>query len=124
MYKRQVEANGDATDLIPLKSLVGAARVVALGEPTHGAHEPLAFRNRLIRFLVEQMGFTAVALETGFTEDVYKRQVEGLDHFRICRDSGPECILETMGFGVVCQHIFIESMLSVLPVIISVIVTL
>ena len=34
----------------------------------HGAHEPMAFRNRLFRFLVEQGGFTAVALETGFTE--------------------------------------------------------
>jgi hypothetical protein len=32
--------------------------------------------------------------------------------------------METMGFGVVCQPIFIESMLSVLPVTISVIVTL
>src|SRR5689334_8514484 len=34
----------------------------------HGAHEPLAFRNRLFRFLVEHMEFTAVALESGFTE--------------------------------------------------------
>jgi erythromycin esterase len=63
-----VDAGGDFTDMLPLKAVVGSARVVALGEPTHGAHEPLAFRNRLIRFLVEQMGFTAVALESGFTE--------------------------------------------------------
>ena len=55
-------------DLLPLKPLIGASRVVALGEPSHGTHEPLALRNRLIRFLVEQMGFTAVALETSFTE--------------------------------------------------------
>jgi erythromycin esterase len=65
---RTLEADGDAMDLVPLKSVVGASRVVALGEPTHGTHEPLAFRNRLMRFLVEQMGFTAIALETGFTE--------------------------------------------------------
>ena len=65
---RTVDADGVAADVVPLKSVVGAARVVALGEPTHGAHEPLAFRNWLIRFLVEQMGFTAVALETGFSE--------------------------------------------------------
>src|SRR5258705_13186074 len=65
---RTVEAGGDVKDLLPLKSLVGAARVVILGEPNHGTHEPLAFRNRLIRFLVEQMGFTAVGLETSFTE--------------------------------------------------------
>jgi erythromycin esterase len=63
-----VEPAVDFSDLLPLKAVVGAARVVALGEPTHGAHEPLAFRNRLFRFLVEQMGFTAIALESGFTE--------------------------------------------------------
>jgi erythromycin esterase len=39
----------------------------------HGAHEPLAFRNRLFRFLVEQEGFTAIALESGFTEAINAR---------------------------------------------------
>lgn len=63
-----VEPAEDFSDLLPLKSVVGTARVVALGETTHGAHEPLAFRNRLIRLLVEQIGFTAIALESGFTE--------------------------------------------------------
>jgi erythromycin esterase len=63
-----LDSNADFSDLQPLTSVVATARVVALGEPTHGAHEPLAFRNRLIRFLVEKMGFTAVALESGFTE--------------------------------------------------------
>jgi erythromycin esterase len=66
-----IEPSEDFSDLLPLKSAIGSARVVALGEPTHGAHEPLAFRNRLIRFLVEQMGFTAIALETGFTESAF-----------------------------------------------------
>jgi erythromycin esterase len=63
-----VEPSEDFSDLLPLKSVVGTARVVALGEPMHGAHEPMAVRNRLMRFLVEQMGFTAIAFESGFTE--------------------------------------------------------
>ena len=54
--------------LEPFAAIVGKARVVAFGEPTHGAHEPLAFRNRLFAFLVERMGFTAVVLESGVTE--------------------------------------------------------
>ena len=29
---------------------LGNARVVAFGEPVRGAHEPLAMRNRLIRY--------------------------------------------------------------------------
>lgn len=65
-----LEFNAEVSDLLPLKSAVGTARVVALGEPLHGAHEPAAFRNRLFRFLVEQMGFTAIALEWGFTEAI------------------------------------------------------
>lgn len=48
--------------------VIGSARVVALGEPAHGAHEPLAFRNCLFRYLVEHQGFTAIALETGLNE--------------------------------------------------------
>jgi erythromycin esterase len=42
--------------------------MVALGEPSHGNHEPLAFRNRLFRFLVEELGFTAIAIESGLPE--------------------------------------------------------
>src|SRR5215467_14292277 len=38
-----VELGSDINELRQLKSLIGTARVVALGEPTHGAHEPLAF---------------------------------------------------------------------------------
>ncbi len=49
-------------------ALVGSARMVSLGEPAHGAHEPLEFRNRLFQFLIEQHGFTAIALESGFNE--------------------------------------------------------
>jgi erythromycin esterase-like protein/fermentation-respiration switch protein FrsA (DUF1100 family) len=47
---------------------VGSAHVVALGEPAHGAHEPLAFRNRLFAYLVEKLGFTAIAMESGLSE--------------------------------------------------------
>jgi erythromycin esterase len=47
--------------------MTGDAHVVAFGEPFHGGHEPLAMRNRLIRYAVTQLGFTAVALETGLT---------------------------------------------------------
>ena len=47
---------------------IGGARVVALGEPVHGAHEPLAVRNCLFRYLVEEQGFTAIALESGLNE--------------------------------------------------------
>jgi erythromycin esterase len=51
----------------PLRAIVGDARVVALGEPLHGFHGPLALRNQVVQYLVKEFGFTAVALETGLS---------------------------------------------------------
>jgi len=63
-----VESIPEEADLAPLCTLVGRAQVAALGEPGHGAHQPLALRNRLFRYLIEHCGFTAIALETSFSE--------------------------------------------------------
>src|SRR5262245_36291075 len=51
----------------PLRAIIGDARVVALGEPLHGFHGPLAVRNQVVQYLVKELGFTAVALETGLS---------------------------------------------------------
>lgn len=58
----------DDKDLYPVKKMIGEARVVALGEPAHGYREPLAFRNRLFKFLVQHCGFTTMAVEGGLAE--------------------------------------------------------
>ncbi len=60
-----VDMNAPYADLEPLRTLIGDRPIVAYGEGLHGAAEPLEFRNRLFRFLVEQMGFTAIAIESG-----------------------------------------------------------
>jgi erythromycin esterase len=75
---------GNDSEMRPLRSAIGAAHIVAFGEPLHGAHEPLAFRNRLFRFLVEQMGFTAIAVESGFTDLLSERSfIDGADAERL-----------------------------------------
>ena len=51
-----------------LDHLFDGARVIAFGEPGHGNHEPLAYRNRLIRYLVTRGGLSAVAMESGMAE--------------------------------------------------------
>jgi erythromycin esterase len=58
----------DTASANAVKEVVGTARAVALGEPAHGAHQPLAFRNRFFRYLVEELGYTAIALESGLSE--------------------------------------------------------
>ncbi|PWS32269.1 erythromycin esterase family protein [Pedobacter paludis] len=51
-------------DILQLKKTLAGVRVIALGEPAHGFPEPLAFRNRLFKFLVENCGYTSIVLES------------------------------------------------------------
>lgn len=61
-----------------LRPMIGTARLLAIGENIHGGHEPLALRNHIIRYAVTQLGFTAVAIESGFTEgQLVDRFVQG-----------------------------------------------
>lgn len=56
------------SDLEFLVQEIGSARVVMLGEPTHGEGNVTEAKIRLLRFLKERMGFTTVAFESGFYE--------------------------------------------------------
>jgi erythromycin esterase len=99
---RTVEPGGDASDLAPLHAIVGSARVVAIGEPIHGTREPLAIRNRVMQYLIEHEGFTAVGLESGFSESrIIERYIAGGpgDAASIARDG------ITWGFGVFAPNI-------------------
>jgi erythromycin esterase len=55
-------------DMAPLKKLVGHARIVALGEATHGTREFFQLKHRMLEFLVTQMGFTIFAIEANMPE--------------------------------------------------------
>jgi erythromycin esterase len=63
-----LDPGADLADLEPLAEIVGDARVVAIGESTHYAREFYLLRHRLARFLVERLGFDAIAWESGFPE--------------------------------------------------------
>ena len=55
-------------DLLRLGALIGDARVVALGEGTHGTADFFRMKLRLVRYLVERKGFSVFALETTMPE--------------------------------------------------------
>ncbi|MGD8279149.1 MAG: erythromycin esterase family protein, partial [Gemmatimonadota bacterium] len=55
-------------DLAFLRDMIGSARVVALGEATHGTHEFVRMKHRVLEFLVEEMGFNTFALEATWPE--------------------------------------------------------
>ena len=57
-------------DLEPLGHAVRDARVVAIGENSHFIREFGQLRERVLRYLVERLGFTLLSYEYGFSEGV------------------------------------------------------
>lgn len=52
-----------AADLDPLLATIGSARVVLLGEASHGTHEYYTWRTRLTQRLIQEKGFQFIAVE-------------------------------------------------------------
>ncbi|MFJ8309678.1 MULTISPECIES: erythromycin esterase family protein [unclassified Streptomyces] len=64
---RSTEPGTGTADLRALGVMVGDAKVVGVGEATHGSHEFFALKDRVFRHLVEQKGFTTFALEISWS---------------------------------------------------------
>jgi erythromycin esterase-like protein len=62
------EAGHGFEDMQPLKQAVGDARIVALGEATHGTREFFQLKHRMVEFLASQMGFSIFAIEANMPE--------------------------------------------------------
>ena len=69
------------SDIGFVRDIVGDARVVSLGENTHGTRDFFEMKARILRFLVEEMGFDGFAIEATWPEanrlDNYVRRGEG-----------------------------------------------
>lgn len=62
------EAGRGRDDLRPLRQLIGDARIVSLGEATHGTREIFQLKHRLLEFLATDMGFTIFSIEANMPE--------------------------------------------------------
>src|SRR5262245_34611896 len=75
------EAGNGFDDLAGLENVIGDARIVALGEPTHGTHEVFQLKHRLLECLVERHGFSIFSIEANMPEayalDAYVNGGEG-----------------------------------------------
>ena len=72
--------NTDSIDFAPLMEMLGGARIIGLGEALHVYHEPLDFRNALMKHLVREKRIDVVAMETGAIESkVVYDYVNGAD---------------------------------------------
>jgi erythromycin esterase-like protein/predicted phosphoribosyltransferase len=74
-----VDAPGGVPPVEALEEIVGDARIVLIGESSHGTHEFYRARAEITKWLIENKGFCAVAAEADWP-DAYRvnRYVQGL----------------------------------------------
>jgi erythromycin esterase len=65
-----VQSDAPSTDLMPLLPHLNGARIVAMGEATHGTREFQQLKFRMFRFLVEKLGFTVFGIEANWPESL------------------------------------------------------
>ncbi len=89
---KTVEAGNGFGDLEPLKALIGDARIVALGECTHGSREVFQMKHRLLEFLASEMGFSIFSIEAS-TPEAYR-----VDDFVSRGEGNPAGLIRGMYF--------------------------
>ena len=65
---KTVVAGNGFDDLRPLARVIGNARIVSLGEATHGSREFFQLKHRMLEFLATEMGFTIFSIEANMPE--------------------------------------------------------
>ncbi|HEY0139688.1 MAG TPA: erythromycin esterase family protein [Thermoanaerobaculia bacterium] len=86
------EAESGLDDLASLHPLVRNARVVALGEATHGSREFFTMKHRVLEYLVERMGFTVFAIEAALPES------DAVNEYVLHGTGDPAVALNGLGF--------------------------
>ena len=71
---KTVEAGHGFADLQPLKKVLKSARLVGLGEATHGSREFFQMKHRMLEFLVKEMGFNATLTSSAEDPDIILRR--------------------------------------------------
>jgi erythromycin esterase-like protein len=64
---RTVDPAAPLDDLAPVRRSIGNATIVGLGESVHRVSEETTLKHRVLRYLVERMGFRSVAWEEDWT---------------------------------------------------------
>ena len=65
---KTVEAGNGFEDMRPLGKTIGDARIVALGEATHGTREFFQLKHRMVEYLATELGFSVFAIEANMPE--------------------------------------------------------
>jgi erythromycin esterase len=65
---KTVQAESGLEDLSDFGTMVGNAKIIGLGEATHGTREFFLTKHRLLEYLVKEKGFTTFAIEATLPE--------------------------------------------------------
>ncbi len=65
---KYIKAENGFDDLYQLNNLIGDARIVELGECTHGSSEVFSMKHRILEYLVKEKGFTIFSIEAAMPE--------------------------------------------------------
>ena len=88
----QVEPDDYLEDLRGLSNAIGDARLVALGEATHGTREFFQLKARVFRYLVEREGFRTFAIEAPFAPSL------AVDTYIKTGEGDPAALVHGLGF--------------------------
>jgi erythromycin esterase-like protein len=86
------QPGADLADLAPLREMVGSARIVGMGEATHGTREFFQLKHRVFQFLVREMGFTHFAIEATWPE------ANDVNHYLLTGQGDPVRLLSRLYF--------------------------
>ena len=79
-------------DLEPLQAMIGSAHIVGLGEGPHGTREFFLMKHRILRYLVERMGFTYFAIEATSPES------DDMNRYVLTGEGNPATLLSRLYF--------------------------
>lgn len=65
---KSVDQNSSLSDIAPLRKIAGNARIVGLGEFTHGTKEIFSLKSKIIKLLVSRMDFRIIAIEANMAD--------------------------------------------------------
>lgn len=91
---QHVDPATDAGELAWLVSAIGGARIVSLGEATHGTSEFFRFKHRVLELLVERQGFTVFGIEGSYADGL------PIDHYLQTGEGELEDLLPGLRFWV------------------------
>jgi erythromycin esterase-like protein len=86
------EPGKELGDLAAFGRAVGDARIVALGEASHGTREFFQMKHRLLEYLVREKGFTVLAIEANWPESL------AVDRYIKSGEGDPKAAIKEMYF--------------------------